>query len=213
AARKEYEAYLAARGKTRALRAELADERALLAEVEQLLKQAEEQARREHQLVLRPPSMPPPVLPAKPIKPAAPAPRLVDDPAARRRALARKLGGRAPLPPVAPPAPPPPEPTSSERQAAAAEELKRRYEQRMLELQRAQLERYRHACREALAQGKYVSALNALRIAAGLSPGDEELARELSTLETHVAVVLSDAYLEQARYEENQGHYAEAAQS
>jgi curved DNA-binding protein CbpA len=216
-ARKEYEQYLAAQRRTRALDTELQDESALLAQVELLLKQAQEQAaeqaRREHQLALRAPSMPPPVpvTPKAVPKPAAPTVRLVDDPAARRRALARKLG-RAPTP-SSPPPEPAPVITSGERHAAAADDLKRLYERRMHELQRNQIDRYITTADEALAAGNTVSALNALRIAAGLAPSDARLAERLTSLEMQVAASMADSYLEQARYESNNGHHIEAAQS
>jgi tetratricopeptide (TPR) repeat protein len=211
-ARKEYEQYLAAQRRTRALDQELVEESALLAQVEQLLEQAQEQARKEHQLAIRPASMPPPVpvTPKAVPKATAPVVRLVDDPAARRRALARKLGRSAP-------SSPPPEPTpllsSGERHAAAADDLKRRYEQRMQELQRHQIERYVTTADEAMAGGNTVSALNALRIAAGLAPGDAALKQRLSALEGQIATSMADSYLEQARYESTQGHHLEAAQS
>lgn len=214
-ARKEYEQYLAAQRRTRAVDTELVDESALLAQVEDLLKQAQEQARKEHQLALRAPSVPPPVpiTPKAVPKAAAPAVRLVDDPAARRRALARKLG-RAVTPSSPPPAAEPvPAPSSGERHAAAADDLKRRYERRMQELQRHQIDHYVKVADEALAAGKAVSALNALRIAVGLAPGDIALAQRLSVIDGQVATSMADAYLEQARYEANQGHHLEAAQS
>lgn len=213
-ARKEYEQYLAAQRRTRALDSELVDESALLAQVETLLQQAQEQARKEHQLALRAPSMPPPVpvTPKAVPKAAAPTVRLVDDPAARRRALARKLG-RAAAPSSPPPAEAPPAPTSGERHAAAADDLKRRYERRMQELQRHQIDHYVKVADEALAAGKAVSALNALRIAAGLAPADMALAQRLSVIEAQVTTSMADSYLEQARYEANQGHHIEAAQS
>lgn len=215
-ARKEYEQYLAAQRRTRALDTELVDESALLAQVEQLLQQAQEQARKEHQLALRAPSVPPPVpvTPKAVPKAAAPAVRLVDDPAARRRALARKLGRAASPsspPPAAEAAPPPP--TSGERHAAAADDLKRRYERRMQELQRHQIDHYIKVADDALAAGKAVSALNALRIAAGLAPADIALAQRISVVDAQVATTMADSYLEQAKYEASQGHHLEAAQS
>jgi curved DNA-binding protein CbpA len=213
-ARKEYEQYLAAQRRTRALDIELVEESALLAQVEQLLQQAQDQARKEHQLALRAPSVPPPVpvTPKAVPKAAAPAARLVDDPAARRRALARKLG-RAASPSSPPPAEAPPAPTSGERHAAAADDLKRRYERRMQELQRHQIDHYIKVADAALAAGKPVSALNALRIAAGLAPADIALAQRISVLDGQVATSMADAYLEQARYEANQGHHLEAGHS
>jgi tetratricopeptide (TPR) repeat protein len=230
--RKDYEAYFAAQRRTRALDTGLQDEAELLKQVEQLLQQAQEQARKEHQLAIRAPSvpppvrvptMPPPVLPGSPSpwqKPPAPAPkpaaapvRLVDDPAARRRALARKLGRTAPGPAVTTVTVTAPAPSSAERQAAAAEDLKRRYEQRMLELQRKQIDHYVQVANEAMATGNPVSALNAMRIAAGLAPNNTDLMQYRAELEAQVAASLADGYIEQARYEENNGHHLEAARS
>jgi tetratricopeptide (TPR) repeat protein len=52
-----------------------------------------------------------------------------------------------------------------------------------------------------------------MRIACGLAPSDTTLAQRLSGLELQVAATMADSYVEQARYEENNGHHVEAAQS
>jgi len=66
---------------------------------------------------------------------------------------------------------------------------------------------------EALASKNLLFAANALRLAVSLSPNDEELGKRFETVEKDAAASLADRYLEQARYDEQREHWAEAAQS
>jgi tetratricopeptide (TPR) repeat protein len=58
-----------------------------------------------------------------------------------------------------------------------------------------------------------VSATNALRIAASLAPADGPLSERLREVESRAAAGLAESYLEQARYEEREGRWLEAAAS
>ncbi|HEY3255228.1 MAG TPA: DnaJ domain-containing protein [Polyangiaceae bacterium] len=131
------------------------------------------------------------------------------DPEARRRALARKLGHSS-----APPS------SSSSQQipatneaARAAEELRLRYEQRLAQARKDQLEHYLALSKEAAARNDLVAAANTLRIACSLAPDSLELAGDLAELERRVAESLWESYLERAKYAAVEGNYAEAAES
>jgi curved DNA-binding protein CbpA len=134
------------------------------------------------------------------------------DPEARRRALARKLG--VSMPPAAR-APVESTPVSSpvSSREAAADDLRRRYEQRVLELKRRQIEHYVHAAETAFAAKDLISASNALKIAVSLAPGDAALAARFEDLQAQATTILAASYLEQAQYEEREGRYADAARS
>jgi tetratricopeptide (TPR) repeat protein len=96
---------------------------------------------------------------------------------------------------------------------AAAEELKRRYEQHVLELKRRQAEHYEQAAETALASQNLISAANALRIAVSLAPGDERLKARFDQLQSQAAASLAQTYLDQAQYEERESRFADAARS
>jgi tetratricopeptide (TPR) repeat protein len=135
------------------------------------------------------------------------------DPDARRRALAKKLG--VSLPPPARSAPPVSASSASSpasRENAQAD-LKRRYEERVVELRRRQVEHYLAAADKAEAAKDLVSATNALRIAASLDASDASLAERLRSAETRAAAGLADSYIEQAQYEERENRWLEAAAS
>jgi len=132
------------------------------------------------------------------------------DPDARRRALARKLGHSS-LPPSA---------SSSSQQisavseaARAAEELKRRYEQRMVQARDEQISHYVALSAEAAARKDLVAAANTLRIACSLAPDNLELAGDLAEIERQTAESLWESYLERAKYAALDGNHAEAAES
>ncbi|HET9959375.1 MAG TPA: DnaJ domain-containing protein [Polyangiaceae bacterium] len=156
-------------------------------------------------------SLPPPTASSDP----APA---RGDPEARRRALARKLGLSSPPPerrsvpaPAIPRDPMPRDPAQA--RDFAGQELKRRYEQRMLDARRRQIEEYTSRADAALAERKLVEAVNALRIAVSLAPQDPTLRQRLDDLQSEAGRELSDRYLEQARYEEREQRWAEAVRS
>jgi tetratricopeptide (TPR) repeat protein len=132
------------------------------------------------------------------------------DSEARRRALARKLG--VSMPPARGPSSPVPAASEAAREAATAD-LKRRYEERVLELKARQVRHYVSAAEDAEARKDLISATNALRIATSLAPDDAALARRLRDLEARVQTGLADSYLEQAQYEEREGRFLEAAAS
>jgi curved DNA-binding protein CbpA len=126
----------------------------------------------------------------------------------RRRALARKLGGSMPPPasvqgPVTG--------SSSASREAAAENLKHRYEARLVQLRADRLKRYIHQADDAVAAKNMVAAANALRIAISLAPDDTTLAARFDDVERLAAGSLADQYLEQARYDERRGYFAEAS--
>jgi curved DNA-binding protein CbpA len=147
----------------------------------------------------------------------------------RRRALARRLA-RASLPPgaasassrpsplpqstpsTAPPEAPPAPPPTANREALT-QDLRRRHEQRIAETRLAKIREYQLAAEQAFAEKNYIAAANSLRIAASLAPEDADLANRLEEVRAHVNHELADSFLDQARYEEQHQHWAEAARS
>lgn len=216
--REEYESYLRVLGRTRVLE-ELADQPPPSVEdMEHLLLQAEQAAARKARTPEPVAPPPPPARPAKapPAMPRAPSLRpvveMVDDPVARRQALARKFGKVAPPPPQ-----PRPEPESvgeqAARRTAAVKDLHHRYKHRQESIKTQRVERFARAAEEALAAGNTVSALNTLRIARTLSGGDIGTVERLGELEQKLGATVADTYMERARYEETNGHYEQAARS
>jgi tetratricopeptide (TPR) repeat protein len=133
------------------------------------------------------------------------------DPDARRRALARKLGFSSPPPAPRPSITPTIDPSIAHERAAT--DLKRRYDHRMVEARRRQIDEYVARADAALAERKLVDAVNALRIAVSLAPEDVELRQRLEDLQVAASKELADRYLEQAQYEEREQHWTEAARS
>jgi curved DNA-binding protein CbpA len=228
APRAEYDAYLASQKKTRDFDQKLSDS-TVLAQVQAIQRQIEEEARaaeRAHaQSSQNPGSVSVPVPPERSLSPtpsASPSapPRIQSqrpiDSEARKRALARKLGGRSfsgSIPAQA--ATPSITPTSIrvETQERAVDDLKRRYEQRIVHAREQQAERYLVNARQALGAKDPVSAANALRIAASLVPNNPEISARLLEAQTEADALLSNHYLTQAQYEEREGRMAEAARS
>jgi curved DNA-binding protein CbpA len=230
--REEYESYLRVLGRTRAVE-ELADRPPQsMEDLEALLIQAERAAAKAPSTPMRPTSPPsgatpvvvppPPARPAKapPAMPRAPSLRpqveMVDDPVARRQALARKFGKTVVV--VAPsPAPPVMNEENIREQAArrtaAVKELHQRYKHRQNSIKEQRVERFAQVAEAALAAGNTVSALNALKIARSLSGGDIGTGERLEALEKQLGSTMVDAYLERARYEENNGQHEQAARS
>jgi tetratricopeptide (TPR) repeat protein len=138
--------------------------------------------------------------------------KLVDDPAARRQALARKLG-LAPAPAPAPNAAEERTRAEAARQSAVAKDLHQRYEHRKTAIQDQRLQRFIQVAEEAVAAGNAVSAMNSLRIARGLINGDAAAEARIDELERHLGGTISETYLQRARYEESNAQYAEAARS
>ncbi len=220
--RAEYDAYLASLDKTRELDHSQADA-AVQARVQAIQRQIEEEARLAEQASLPPGARrdsPPPrshtPAPASGSQPHVPSVRPLD-PEARKRALARKFGGRhvsgpAPAgPSIAPTLAPPP--VSVDARERAGEELKRRYEQRITRAREQRAERYLVDARAALSNKDPLSAVNGLRIAASLVPDNAEISARLQEAQTDATVLLADHYLAQAQYEEREGRLADAARS
>ncbi|MBN2193941.1 MAG: DnaJ domain-containing protein [Polyangiaceae bacterium] len=152
------------------------------------------------------PVVPGAAVPSRPSQPPAPL-----DPAARRRALARKLGGSVP--------PPPPEPKPADRlpptasRPNVADDLRRMYAARISRARNDQVQQYLEAAEVALRDMKPLSAVNALRVALSLAPDQEDLVRRLAEVEREANVAMADSFLEQAQYEEREQHWEAAARS
>jgi curved DNA-binding protein CbpA len=130
----------------------------------------------------------------------------------RRRALARKLGGSIPPPAFAARAAPsePPQPVPGAREAAA-ERLRRQYESGLARARDERVARFVQQADAGVAAKNFVAAANALRIAVSLSPDDKSLSDRFEAVDQQASAALADRYLEQARYEEREGHLVEAA--
>ncbi len=127
------------------------------------------------------------------------------DPEAAKRSLARKLvGARSSLPS--------PGPLDAARRSVS-DELKNLYEKRVAEGQDGAPDRYRALAEQAISEGNLPSAINALKVALSLAPEDKSLRQLLEQTEEQNDAVLADQFLEQARYEEQEGRPAEAARS
>ncbi|MEO8182894.1 MAG: DnaJ domain-containing protein [Deltaproteobacteria bacterium] len=159
-----------------------------------------------------PSRMPPPPLPGARTPSRRPV-QLVNDPAARRQALARKFG-LVPVPTLAP-GPPDEEKLRADaaRQSAAAKDLHQRYEHRKTAIRDHRVQRFIQVAEEAVAAGNAVSAMNSLKIARTLTGGDVAAEARIEQLEKGLGATVSESYLTRARYEESNGHHAEAARS
>lgn len=218
--RTEYDAYLASLDKTRQF--DQVDE-SVAAQVQAIQRQIEEEARAG----LSTPPAPVSSNPAPPLsRSQSPDPtsgtraRLQSlppsDPEARKRALARKLGGRTmsgSMPAATPASTPTPTPQRQEARERAIEEIKRNYEQRVTRARVERAERYLVNARQSLASKDPISAANALRIAASLVPDHPEVSARLLEAQTEAESLLSGHYLAQAQYEEREGRMADAARS
>jgi tetratricopeptide (TPR) repeat protein len=215
-AREAYDAYLTALGRTRRIEEVVAAPPPSVEDLEQLLMQAEQAVKaREEAVEAAPPPLPrlPPPLPRA--QPSRRPVQMVDDPAARRQGLARKLGLTVVAAPSSPPAGPTHEAIRDQaaRRSAAVKDLHQRYQHRKGAIRDQRLERFAAAAEEALAAGNTVSALNTLKIARSLAGGDVGTVQRLEELEKQVGATVADSYLERARYEETNGQYEEAARS
>lgn len=231
--RAEYDKYLESQQRTKQIDTMLHDERARAKQVDQINRMLVEQARAaERSEALRPPrtpreaqpATPPPVKevmapgadarersgpPAEPLRTKRPRPS--SDPVQRRRALARKLRQTSVPPP--PPDTDQPNAPSGGVKEIVADDLRRRYDARLTSLRDNQVQKYLDAADAAESDNNPVSAANALRIATSLAPDDEELRQRYEEMEHRASSELADSYVEQARYEESNGRYAEAARS
>ncbi|HKO52092.1 MAG TPA: DnaJ domain-containing protein [Polyangiaceae bacterium] len=220
--RAEYDAYLASLAKTRQFDQAPAS---LDAQVQAIQRQIEEEARAGLSTPPAPASgnaLPsqPPARRQSPQPASTSQPRLQSlsppDPEARRRALARKLGGRAmsgSFPAVMPAPISTPTPQRLEARDRAVEDLRKKYEQRVTQARVDQAERYLVNARQSLASKDPISAANALRIAASLVPDNAEVSARLAQAQNEAESLLSGHYLAQAQYEEREGRMADAARS
>jgi curved DNA-binding protein CbpA len=187
--RAEYDRYLESQRATQALD-EVVDDEAHSRQLGEVEKEIEREAALS--------SAPPPL---------APRPSLT--PEERRRAFARKFSspamaaqsGRS----VSVPAPT----SSRETQEAARKVL----EARLVEVRAERVRQLVTQAEQSLASKNLLSAANALRLAVSLSPDDKALAERFATVERDAAATLAERYLEQAQYDEQRSHWAEAAQS
>lgn len=140
------------------------------------------------------------------------------DPAAARRLLAKKFGMRDPVSSRVPEPEPTPVPAVDREQMrrAVSEQLRARYEARQGQSAGppvAQVNRYIDMAREARTKGEWGSALNNLRIALTLAPDDARLTTLLQEYQVEADRLMADQFVEQAKYEEADGHYDRAARS
>jgi curved DNA-binding protein CbpA len=227
--RTEYDAYLASLDQTRKF--DQADENVAV-QVQAIQRQIEEEARAALNAPPAPVSSRPGAASAVPVRThersqspqptSSPRPRLQSllppsDPEARKRALARKLGGRTMSGNFAAVATPPSSPTPSSQRTEAREramdDIKRLYEQRITQARVERAERYLANARLSLASKDPISAANALRIAATLVPDNPAISARVLEAQTEAESLLSGHYLAQAQYEEREGRLAEAARS
>lgn len=213
-ARAEYDAYLNAEQRTKALDQKLNDEEAYARELREVTARIEAEALSASPA---PPSSAPVIRHSSPPPNVSPAAAKADADA-RRRALARKLGlatprGSSSATAVAAPTPAPAAYSGPSSRERAVDELKRRYEQRMTEAKRRQVAEYEDRAQAALAKGSQIDAVNALRIACSLAPDDTRLRSRLADLEQGAGRELADRYLAQAAYEEREKRWADAARS
>ncbi len=240
ASRAEYDAYLAAQSRTRAFDAAQAESDAHQAALREVMRRIQAEASIENRARSVPPpppapgSQPPPAREAPPphqsVSPfpghgdaASPSLRpstslRPNDPEARRRALARKLGRHVPEGPPSRPGDAERLRTeqaqdSAQRQEWAADELKRRYQDAMQAARDRQVEAYVRAAKQALEKGDHVGASNALRIAVSLAPTDATLTEQLNEVSNKAKLELSESYLQQAEYEERDEKWLAAAKS
>ena len=211
--RAEYDAYLASLDTTRALDESDAKVHAQVLAIQQ---QIEAEVRAAEISASPPPGAPERSYsphPSSGSQPRLPSQRPID-PESRKRALARKLGGRALSGNIAAVTPSPtPTPQKLEARERAADDLKRRYDQRVTQAREERAERYLVNARQSLATKDPISAANSLRIAATLVPNNPEITARLTEAQNEAESLLSNHYLVQAQYEEREGRMAEAARS
>jgi tetratricopeptide (TPR) repeat protein len=130
------------------------------------------------------------------------------DPEVAKRVLARKLmGTRGSVPPQAPGG------AEEEKLRSANEGLRNLYEKRATDASVTGAARYRELAEQSVSEGNLASAINALKIALSLTPEDKSLLQLLDQVEERSDAAMADQFLEQARYEEQDGQHARAARS
>jgi curved DNA-binding protein CbpA len=138
---------------------------------------------------------------------ASAPPRSEASPEERSQALARRLAaGKAMGGTRSHPAP---TAGATLDEAAVAEQLRRLVQAR----RSPQVSKFVQAGKDALAESAWVSAVNALRIALSLAPDDDEIRALYEEADQKAAEKLADSYESRARYEEKSGDHDAAAQS
>jgi len=157
-------------------------------------------------------SVPPPPIEPEPPPPMVTAPTSEQD-RQRREALARRLGGRAlqgrhttgPRPAVEVVRP------HSDPQTAT-EAVRRMYEERRDAAKQAQAKKFIEGAEQALAKEDLVTAANNYRLAVRYTD-DAEVHRKFEETNRRARDFMATAYLKQAKYEEQQQRWREAALS
>ncbi|MFW5876824.1 MAG: DnaJ domain-containing protein [Myxococcota bacterium] len=162
-----------------------------------------------------PPASPPPAGPRPPsdaVRRQLFAQRLA---AVTRRSSAGPPAGRPSIPPGAPSSVPPHIASPSEDRRAVLRGLAQSLQQasRHTGSGGGQLPRALEEARRAEAEGDLVEAANALRLAVALAPGDVEVQREHDRVHRRLAKGLAESFEKQARYEEQNEKWADAALS
>jgi len=221
--RAQYDAYLDEQRRSRGIEELLED---ALAEVRRAEARAEREAADAEaaEVAASPAPSPSPSAPAvTPRPPSAPsqppATPVVDVAiAARRDALARRLlGGRSRPSGAQQPVNPAGNGTSSTSSRPSASDamasLRRRYEERKNLAKETQARAYTAKGQQALASNDPVAAANAFRVALSLRPDDPELDRLARDAQAKADELLASTYENQAKYEEQNSQWAEAARS
>jgi len=133
------------------------------------------------------------------------------DPAATRRLLAKKFGHRQPPSP----SPPPSSSSSVDKEQvkkAVSEQMRARYEARHGG-ENSQIQRYIEMAEDARGKREWGSALNSLRIALTLVPEEARITDLLEEIQEEADRSMADQFIEQAKYEEADGHMERAARS
>ena len=198
--RAEYDRYLENQRATKALD-EIVDDEAHSKQLDEVKREIEEEA----SLGTGPASSPA----ATPS--AAPRPSL--SPEERRRAFARKFSSPSIAQQRRPSGAAPDDGAARGAQENAKQLLQGRFETKLAEVRAGRVQRLVEQAEAALASKNLLSAANALRLAVSLSPDDQALAARFAAVERDAAASLAERYLEQARYDEQRGHFAEAAQA
>jgi curved DNA-binding protein CbpA len=154
------------------------------------------------------PYVPPPARAPAASQPAI-GPSSPIDPREAREALARRLRGAT--------AKPPPRTAASMAPGTATQDamdsLKRRYEDRIADANKAQAVKYKEAGDLARASKDMVSAANAYRVAVSFDGEDPELMRLFKMTQEAADMALAENYVKQATYEERTGRWVDAARS
>jgi curved DNA-binding protein CbpA len=127
---------------------------------------------------------------------------------ARRDALARRLlGGRTGPPPTRVTTPPAPAPASD------PDALRRHYEERLGAVRDRLSRDHIQTARDSAANGDWVGATTAYRLALHVSPNDADIRKELQEAQGKAGAILGEQYKKQAHYEEKAQDWAAAAKS